>query len=241
MLASLRALSARVECYDLGLTAEERRRLPVWSGVTHRRFDYSSYPAFMDVNVNAGEYAWKPVIVADVVARARAEVPPADVLWADAGCFFDRLATIAERIAASGGLWVRRSAGTMRDWTHPGTFAWLDADIEQYGPRPNADATLVGFATGSGAGDERDAVCRNVVDPWRVCALEKACIAPEGSSRRNHRQDQAVLSCLVHRSGYRFAADTPRDLGVRTKCDRWFYHYIGFDVPASVYACTCLS
>jgi len=37
------------------------------------------------------------------------------------------------------------------------------------------------------------------------------------------------------------AGDTRRQLGVRTKCDRWFYHYLGFDVPACVYARTCLS
>lgn len=241
LLASLRAVDARVECYDLGLTVEERLRLPVWGGVTHRLFDYASYPAFIDVNVNAGEYAWKPIIIADVVSRARAEVPTPNVLWADAGCYFDRVVSIAQRVADSGGLWVRRSAGTMRQWTHPGMFAYLQADIEQYGDQPNADATLIGFATGSGAAAQQEAVYQNIVMPWRSCALAKACIAPEGSSRRNHRQDQAVLSYLVHRHGYRFATENRRDLGVRTKCDRWFYHYIGFDVPAAVYACTCLS
>jgi len=49
------------------------------------------------------------------------------------------------------------------------------------------------------------------------------------------------LSYLVHRAGYPFAHDTARELGVRTKCDRWFYHYIGFDVPPGLYARTCLS
>jgi hypothetical protein len=28
---------------------------------------------------------------------------------------------------------------------------------------------------------------------------------------------------------------------VRCKCDRWFYHYIGFGVPHQLYARTCLS
>jgi hypothetical protein len=241
MLASLRRLDARVECYDLGLTAEECRELPAWDGATYRPFDYASYPSFMDVTVNAGEYAWKPVIVADVVDRARRETPAPDVLWADAGCFFDRIETAAERIADSGGLYVRRSAGTKRDWTHPGMFTYLGIDGERYGDLPNADATLVGFAIGSGPPERREAVYQEIVLPWKTCALVKECIAPHGSSRANHRQDQAVLSYLVHRGKYSFAMDTPRELGVRTKCDRWFYHYVGFGVPPAVYARTCLA
>ena len=99
----------------------------------------------------------------------------------------------------------------------------------------------MGFAVGSAPAPAREAVYRTIVLPWKTCALAKDCIAPAGSSRKNHRQDQAVLSYLVHRAGYPFAEDTRRELGVRTKCDRWFYHYIGFDVPACVYARTCLS
>jgi uncharacterized protein DUF1647 len=241
MLESLRRLDARVECYDIGLTAEEARAVPRWDGFFYHKFDYAAYPAHMNVAVNAGEYAWKPVIVAEIVERARLETDPADVLWADAGCYFDALQPMANRIAQTGGLWVRPSAGTMRQWTHPLMFDFLDADAQEYGHRRNADATLVGFATGSGATSDREAVYRNIVLPWKACAMAKDCIAPPGSSRKNHRQDQAALSYLVHRAGYRLADDRPRDVGVRCKCDRWFYHYIGFNVPACVYTRTCLS
>jgi hypothetical protein len=241
MLRSLRQLEARVECYDIGLTAEEARALPRWDGCVHHRFDYAAYPAHLDVAVSAGEYAWKPVIVADVIEHARAAGDPSDVLWADAGCFFHALRPMADRIRKSGGLWVRASAGVMREWTHPLMFEYLGVDPHEYGPRRNADATLVGFAVGSAPAPVREAVYREIVRPWRTCALARDCIAPAGSSRKNHRQDQAVLSYLVHRAGYAFAHDSRRELGVRTKCDRWFYHYVGFDVPACVYARTCLS
>jgi uncharacterized protein DUF1647 len=241
MLESLRRLDARVECYDLGLTAGEARGLPRWDGLTCHRFEYQAYPDFMNVAVNAGEYAWKPAIVADVVERARAAPRPVDVLWADAGCYFHALQPIAERIARTGGLWVRTSAGTMREWTHPGMFEFLQADPGAFGDKPNADATLVGFATGSAAPPARDAIYRDIVLPWKACAMARDCIAPVGSSRGNHRQDQAALSCLVHRAGYPFAHDTPDDILVRTKCDRWFYHYIGFGVPSALYARTCLA
>lgn len=240
MLQSLRDLNARVECYDIGLTRVEARALPRWSGIVHHTFDYEAYPPHMAVSVNAGEYAWKPTIVAEVVDRSRASAQPYDVLWTDAGCFFHSLGPIAKRIAASGGLWVRTSAGTMRDWTHPAMFDVLGADPAAYADQPNADATLVGFAVASAAPVEKEAVYRTIVVPWKECAMVKECIAPPGSSRKNHRQDQAVLSYLVHRAGYTFATETRDELGVRCKCDRWFYHYIGFGVPRSLYACTCL-
>jgi hypothetical protein len=241
MLESLRRLEARVECYDIGLTPGEARALPRWDGFFYHRFDVAAHPPHMHVVVSAGEYAWKPVIVAEVVERVRSGGDPSDVLWADAGCYFHSLQPIAERLQQTGGLWVRPSAGVMREWTHPLMFDYLGIDPNAYGDMRNADATLVGFAVGSAAPPDREAVYRNIVLPWKACALVKDCIAPPGSSRRNHRQDQSVLSYLVHRAGYQFVHDTPRQLAVQCKCDRWFYHYIGFNVPSGLYARTCLS
>jgi len=240
LLRSLRALRARVECYDIGLTAAEVAALPRWDGFLYHMFDFAAHPAHMNVSINAGEYAWKPVIVADVVDRVRASGQAADVLWADAGTYFHTLDRIADRVRGSRGLWVRASSGTMRQWTHPLMFEYLAADPALYADRSNADATLVGFATGSADAGAREALYRDVVQPWKACAMAKACIAPSGSSRGNHRQDQAVLSYLVHHAGYPFASDTRRTLGVRCKCDRWFYRYVGFHVPTPVYARCCL-
>src|SRR5205814_25923 len=155
-------LNARVECYDLGLTAGEVSALPRWDGFFYHRFDYAAYPAHMDVGVNAGEYAWKPVIVAEVIDRARAAGDASDVLWADAGCFFHALQPIADRIRKTKGLWVRTSAGVMLDWTHPLMFEYLGVDPGAYGDRRNADATLVGFAVGSAAAPAREALYREI-------------------------------------------------------------------------------
>jgi hypothetical protein len=240
LLESLRRLDARVECYDLGLTDDEVGALPRWRGLSLRRFNYDAYPPHLDVAVNAGEYAWKPVIVAEVVDRVRQASPPEDVLWADAGSYFHALAPIASRIRTSRGMWIRRSSGTMRQWTHPGMLDYLGVEMRQFGEKPNADATLIGFATGHPDAAVRERVYREVIAPWQACALTKDCIAPPGSSRRNHRQDQAVLSFLVHHAGYAMAADAQSAIGVRCKCDRWFYQYIGFHVPAAVYARCCL-
>ena len=240
LLESLRRLDACVACYDLGLTEDEQRALPRWPGLSLHRFNYAAYPPHLDVATNAGEYAWKPVIVAEVVDRVRAAAVPDDVVWSDAGSYFEALEPIAGRIRGSRGLWVRRSSGTMRDWTHPLMFDALEADATAFLERPNADATLVGFATGHPSAEVRERVYRDVVVPWKHCALAKGCIAPPGSSRKNHRQDQAVLSYLVHHAGYDLATDSRPAIAVRCKCDRWFYDYIGFNVPVALYSRCCL-
>ena len=240
MLESLRALGARVECYDLGLTAREVRALPRWVGLFYHKFDFAAYPAHLNIEVAAGEYAWKPVIVAEVVERVRESGARDDVLWTDAGSYFHTLEPIAARLRSGAGLWVRRSSGTMGQWTHPLMFERLREGPAGYADRPNADATLVGFATGHASRAIRDRVFDDIVAPWRAGALDRDCIAPPGSSRRNHRQDQALLSYLVHKGGFGFADESRQEIGVRCKCDRWFYGYIGFHVPAPVYAWCCL-
>jgi hypothetical protein len=240
LLESLRRLGARVDCYDLGLTAYERAALPTWPQFVLHPFNYGTYPAHLNVEVNAGEYAWKPVVVAEVVERVRADGGREHVLWCDAGTYFDALDPVEQLIGASRGVWVRRSSGTMRQWTHPAMFRYLNADPETYGDRPNADATLIGLATGHAEEAVRERVYHEVVMPWRACALARDCIAPPGSSRRNHRQDQAALSYLVHRAGFPLAAHSFDRLRIRCKCDRWFYRYIGFHLPAPVYARCCL-
>src|SRR5580765_785704 len=58
MLESLRRLGARVEIYDIGLTADEARALPRWPGFFYHPFDYAAYPPYLNAAVNAGEYAW---------------------------------------------------------------------------------------------------------------------------------------------------------------------------------------
>ena len=47
---------------------------------------------------------------------------------------------------------------------------------------------------------------RNLVKDWHDLALTPMCICPPGSSRRNHRQDQAILTILyyMYQKTYKF-------------------------------------
>ena len=241
MLESLRRLDARVECYDIGLTSREARALPRWDGFFYHKFDYATHPPHLDVSVNAGEYAWKPVIVAEVVERSRTGPDPSDVLWADAGCYFHSLQPIADRIRDTGGLWVRPSPGVMREWTHPLMFEYLGVDAERVWRQTQrgCDARRVRDR------HRRRRRSRGAVSGYRPAVED---VRPGQGLHRAARivpreppagSGGAVLSRPS--GGYPFVHDTPAELAVRSKCDRWFYHYIGFDVPAGLYARTCLS
>lgn len=45
--------------------------------------------------------------------------------------------------------------------------------------------------------DTSQPAAQSLLDAWLDCALHLQCIAPAGSHRGNHRQDQAALSLLV--------------------------------------------
>lgn len=49
--------------------------------------------------------------------------------------------------------------------------------------------------------DPMNAKARGLAEEWALLAREQNIIAPPGSSRENHRQDQALLSVLAYRSG----------------------------------------
>lgn len=46
-------------------------------------------------------------------------------------------------------------------------------------------------------------MCRytQLARPWYECSITRQCIAPDGSSRENHRQEQSALTILAALSG----------------------------------------
>jgi hypothetical protein len=199
--AALHEPGTPVVVYDLGMTCEERvalaRRHP---GVQIRRFAYERHPDYFDIRVAAGQYAWKPVIIHEV---ARDFARP--VCWMDGGNIIDRPLSLVRKILGAYGFYSPASKGRVIDWTHPATLSALDFPADRL-RRRNLNGACVAF-------DPANAAARELLEAWHAGALQKAVIAPPGSDRTNHRQDQAVLSALLHRS----------DLGLR-----WPYRAAGF-------------
>jgi len=182
---------ARSVVYDLGLEAWQHSELATASGIEVRRFDYARYPAYFDITIAAGHYAWKPAIIKEV-----ADSHKGIILWCDAGNKIlhplDELRVFVEKSKIYSPL----SSGSVRQWTHPACLASFgitpDHPIMEMPPRNGA---ILAF-------DNRDADVAKFIDEFYRLACTRTCIAPEGSNRANHRQDQAVFTILY----YAFAA-----------------------------------
>lgn len=180
----------QVTAYDLGMTAQEaetvRRAHP---RAKIKLFDYRKYPDYFDISRATGEYAWKPTIIWSELRRS-----DAPLLWLDAGMLvLQPMQNLRRHLTDTGTLFVM-SSGSISDWTHPGTLEALGLPRDWGADLRNLAAGFVGF-------DPARPDARQLVKEWADGARSQDCIAPPGSSRANHRQDQALLSVLAHRAG----------------------------------------
>jgi len=193
--ASLYAPCETLIIYDLGL---ELRHLTWLQGIKRydapllvRPFHYARYPDYFDVRKSAGEYAWKPVIVEEVLQEFEYTI------WMDSGTFLDRTLEKLYRILTTDGFYSTQSGATMREWTHPKA-------LEYFGVPENAPFLEEHPCFACFLGFYRPLSLRSLVTPWAQCARIRSCIAPLGSHIYNHRQDQAALSILVFLSNNSF-------------------------------------
>lgn len=180
---------SKVIVYDLGLKETQRRELvKTYPGISIRSFDFAKYPEYFDIKKNAGEYAWKPVIIADVFEEFKTQI-----IWMDSRNILVERLNDVRRIIRFIGVYSPKAFGNVKDWTHPETRRYLNVKPWLLN-RHNLSAGAAAFRYQS-------ARARKIVDAWRHCALTKGCIAPEGSNRSNHRQDLSVFTVLCHQNG----------------------------------------
>jgi hypothetical protein len=181
---------AKIVVFDLGLTQPEVANLQCrFPQVEIRHFDYSQWPAYFDININAGEYAWKPVIIAEALEEFQGQL-----LWLDAGCVVVQPLLRIRKVLQRSGFYSPLAGSTVGEWTHPATLAMMGLDKKHLTGRQ--------FSGGIVGVNYAFLEARKLVHEWKTCALNKDCIAPIGSSRANHRQDQAVLSILIYQSSF---------------------------------------
>lgn len=178
----------KVVVFDLGLSNYERQYLSDnFLTIDLRRFDYAKYPDYFNIKINSGQYAWKPVILADILNEFKC-----CVCWMDAGNVVTKPLLWLRKTVKKVGIYSPTSSGRISDWTHPATLKYFNVSKHLL-YRKNLNGACV-------------AVCyqhqpaREIIAKWKACALSRDCIAPMGSNRRNHRQDQAVLSIIAHQS-----------------------------------------
>jgi hypothetical protein len=175
----------KVTVWDLGLNRDQRSSLSLeFSSFTFRDFNFALHPEHVDIRKDAGQYAWKPIAIS-----LSKDIKFPLTLWLDAGDLVIAPLKLVRRILLKKRFFSPFSSGTIADWTHEKTLSFLGAS-ELIGGGPNCNGAVVGF-------DLRDFHASRLLTKWTDCAMNIDCIAPEGSSRLNHRQDQAVLSVLA--------------------------------------------
>ncbi|CAG8849882.1 29984_t:CDS:1, partial [Racocetra persica] len=98
------------------------------------------------------------------------------------------LENLPELLKSFDGLISPISQGKMPRWTHPGVYKYFKDDGKKYENVTNCSTGAVFLDTDK---------TQHIIDKLYECALKKKCIAPRGSSRKNHRQEQAIFTYLV--------------------------------------------
>lgn len=182
-------IHSQVIVFDLGLKASEQEIiLNDFTGVQLRKFNYKDYPDYFNININNGEYAWKPVIFEAVFNEFKCSV-----CWIDAGNVLTKRLDEVRKIIELYGFYSPYSKGTISDWTHPSTLSFLKVDKNTHLLK---QTNLNGACISANYNNKKVA---GLISKWQECALVKDCIAPVGSSRNNHRYDQAILSILIYK------------------------------------------
>ncbi|CAG8503868.1 1952_t:CDS:1, partial [Dentiscutata heterogama] len=185
-------IKTRIIIYDLNLEEQHKFILDKFKSKNKfnelREFNYTKYPEFWNIKKNKtsrGEYGWKVGIIKEISTEF-----PGFLIWSDSGTIISQktLENLPEILKLHHGFISSKSPDTMAKWTHPGVYKYFNDDGKKYKNVSNCNAAALFFDTNR---------TQYLIDALYECALEKECIAPRGSSRKNHRQDQAILTYLV--------------------------------------------
>lgn len=179
--------------YDLGLKEaySSIEALQKKYNFTLRVFDYSKYPSYFQIEINAGEYAWKPIIIEDAMNQEKRE---SILLWCDSGNIVrNNMIPNIKKFIELNHIYTPIAGLKLKDFTHRKTldFFHIYEEHKSMLDNSNRNGAIIGFNLNI------DSV-RDFIKEFARCALIKECIAPEGSNRRNHRQDQSILTILFY-------------------------------------------
>jgi hypothetical protein len=178
--------------YNLGLNNDKWLNIQnlflKYNNIIYKIFDYSKYPSWFNINIEAGQYAWKPTIIYNTFLENKNET----IIWMDSGNLILEKLNKLEEFTLNNGIYSFTSSGDIQKWTHPETIKYLNCTFLN---NENRNAACIGFNTSN------DFV-KDFLLEFYNCAQTKECICPDGSSRDNHRQDQAVFTILYYKYKY---------------------------------------
>jgi hypothetical protein len=182
--------SSCIYFYDLGLNPDEIDDIKKLD-IHYNYFDFSQYPDWVNIKNDAGQWAWKAQIVKSVMNRYKISMNEKQYLfWCDSRNQIDNSLSLIINFIEKNGIYTDITSGKISTWTVNQTIEYLNAF--NYIDMPMRNAALQCFNISV------DWV-RRFIDEYASLSLIKDCIFPLGSSRRNHRQDQSILSILYYK------------------------------------------
>jgi hypothetical protein len=124
--------------------------------------------------------------------------------WIDAGCLvYKHNLEYEKRIVEKEGFFASISCDTVSKWVYNSTIGFMMEN--KLISKCNKDDTVCsgGYAFYD---PHNPRILNKLIIPFYQCCFTKKCISPYGSSRRNHRQDQAVLTLLIHNLNLKYSA-----------------------------------
>jgi hypothetical protein len=178
--------------------------------ISYKSFDFSKYPSWFNINIEAGQYAWKPTIIYNTYIENNNEI----IVWMDAGNLIHNNLKDLELFLEKNGVYSAESSGDIAKWTHPDTIKYLNCSNVN---NQNRNGACIGFNT-------KIAFAKDFLIDFYNCAQIKECIYPNGSSRKNHRQDQAVFTILFYKYLYE------KNMNFQAYKNSDWQHHLGYSI-----------
>ena len=150
-----------------------------------KKFDYKNYPEWYNININAGEYAWKPAIINECSLDYENNI----LVWMDSGTLITNYLDDLNKSIDNTNLHSGTTSGTIKDWTYYKTIEMLkpiNSNLQ------NRNGSCIGFNC-------KTKWVKKFITEFYTYSRKKECIAPKGSSRKNHRQDQSLFTILYYK------------------------------------------
>lgn len=180
-------IDIQIIVYNLGITDKQISEIKNFQYVIVKNFDFEKYPEHVSLKKYNGThctYAWKPIIIHEVCEEYGGLIH-----WMDTrNLYFDFNNLI--QILKTNYLYTPTSWGDIERMTHPLTINYMNGLKYKSHRMRNAACFGINY--------DIDWV-KDFVKEWKDLALVRDCICPNGSSRKNHRQDQSVLTILYYK------------------------------------------
>jgi hypothetical protein len=171
------------------MNAQQKTEVLSWSNVIAFEWQEDGVPKEYPPHVHEGKvYAYKPIIINETLHKYKS------IFWLDAGSTLTGPITPAEDIVHRTGIYlVKGQDADMKDKSHPTSYSWFGYNKATFSGGPSYSGNTIAAMTPS-------RYTESVFGGLAECALDTACIKPEGSNLGNHRYDQTALSILAYGS-----------------------------------------